>query len=170
VKKLRTNSILSSILMILVGIFLFVYPGRTLDLAVRIVGIALLVLGAVGILSYVLGGKKDGGAAALTAPVLAAAAGLVLLIAPGFVLSILPFVAGVLIVITGASRLLEALTLRRRGGSGAPLAILLSVVTILLGIVIIFNPFKTLSLLVKVLGVIVIYTGVSGLLIAAKAK
>lgn len=167
-KRSKMNAIVSMIIMIAVGVFLLIRPGDTLTTAVRIIGIALLVLGAVGIASQLVK-KDDRSVISLIISAVEAVIGIIIIASPAFVVSLFPIIVGVIIALYGLSDLLAALNMKKADNGGWKLALILSVITIILGIVLFANPFKTMSTLVRIIGVVLVYKGVTGLIIRLKA-
>ena len=85
--------------------------------------------------------------------------------APYSVERLFPTVAGIVIIANGIMNLLNAMELRG-SGSGWKYSAGMAVVTVLLGIMVLMRPFSTMATLVRVIGIIVIYNGISGLMMA----
>jgi uncharacterized membrane protein HdeD (DUF308 family) len=79
----------------------------------------------------------------------------VFLLLASVIVSILPFLLGLVIAINGVSQLVMALNSKRFGW------ILYSAVVLLAGIILIFNPFKSFIVLFQVFGFILIFMGLS---------
>ena len=82
-EKFGKNNVLLSVLMVLLGLVLFIWPGKTLTLAANILGIALLV-GAVvmGVSWYRDRDKAQGGLASLATAILCLLLGLIVSVLP----------------------------------------------------------------------------------------
>ena len=167
-KKTKINMIVSMLIMIAVGIFLLIRPGDTLTTAVRIFGIALLVLGAVGVVSQLLQ-KDDRSVISLIISAVEAVVGIIIIASPAFVVSLFPIVVGVIVALYGLSDLITALNMKKADIGSWKLALILAVITIILGVILFANPFKTMSTLVRIIGVVLVYKGVTGLFIRLKA-
>ena len=111
-KKTKINMIVSMLIMIAVGIFLLIRPGDTLTTAVRIFGIALLVLGAVGVVSQLLQ-KDDRSVISLIISAVEAVVGIIIIASPAFVVSLFPIVVGVIVALYGLSDLITALNMKK---------------------------------------------------------
>ena len=75
------------------------------------------------------------------------------------ILSIIPFFLGLLVVVNGLSQLLQALNTPKRKG----LWLIFSCIMLIAGLVLMFNPFKTLLVVCQVFGVLLIFNGLSEL-------
>ena len=156
-----------SILMIVIGLVLVVWPGHVMTTAIRVLGFALLAGGGILIFSWYRGRERGSDPLTLSEGIMLALVGLFVLLAPGMIISIIPFAVGGIVIINGIINLSQALDQRRYDFSGWVFALALAILTILLGGLIILNPFSTMEMLVVAIGVIVIYNGVSNLLIEA---
>lgn len=166
-KKTKLYPIVSMLILIVLGIVLIVHPGETLDLAVRLIGAALLLIGAFTVVGQILK-KEDRDYLTLCLGAVEAVAGIIVLASPRFVVSLFPVIVGIIVALYGVSDLVAAIRLRRSGANDV-WALVLAGVTVLLGVILIFAPFKTMTVLVRVIGFILVYKGVTGLLIRLKA-
>lgn len=159
------HGILLSILMIVIGLLLALWPGHVMTTALTILGIALLIGGALLIYSWYNGRNNDASVITLAEGIVFVVAGLVVLIAPRFLISIVPFAIGALITLNGIFNLAQALDQRKSNYHRWKASLVMAVLTIVLGLLIVLNPFSTMEMLVVAIGVIIIYNGVSNLLI-----
>lgn len=156
-----------------VGLYLIINPGEAWKTAVLILGIALTACGAVAILVSVFMYRKENQkkrALGITAAgVIALAAGLFILIMGAARLEgILSKVAGVLIAFSGILNLVKAFDSKKAGSKGWPVLLGLSILTIALGVVVFTGlfGFSAVHSVVVVLGIILIYNGVLGIISA----
>ena len=159
------HGILLSILMIVIGLLLALWPGHVMTTALTILGIALLIGGALLIYSWYSGRNNNGSVITLAEGIVLVIAGLVVLVSPRFLISIVPFVIGALITLNGIFNLAQSLDQRKSNYHRWKASMVMAVLTIGLGLLIVFNPFSTMEMLVVAIGVIIIYNGVSNLLI-----
>ena len=166
-KREKYTSISAMIVLLILGIILASHPGSVLKTVARLMGVALIIAGAV----YLLGWRKDRDRSVIRAggAVLEILAGLILLAAPAFVLSLFPVLAGVVIVLYGIADVLSALSIRRNGGRWKT-SLLLAVITVALGLLLLANPFSTMAILVRVLGLVLIYKSVTGIFIELQLR
>ena len=64
----------------------------------------------------------------------------------------------------------DALTLRKNKSPRATAALLLGIITILLGAVLVVNPFSAFTTVVRIIGLVLIYDGVSDLWITSQVS
>lgn len=155
-------------IMLVVGIIFLIYPGGTLITATRILGIALLLMGAVGIVLPLLR-KEDMSTPDVIVSAVEAIAGIIVLASPSFVISLYPVIVGIIIALYGLSDVMTALHMKQVDIGSWKTALILAVITVVLGVVVLVNPFKTMSVLVRIVGIVLIYKGITGLFIQLKA-
>ena len=169
-KYTRNNKALS-IVMVALGLVLFLWPGKTLELAARILGIALLV-GAVvcGVSWYRDRHKANAGYGTLALGIVCLVAGIIVLAAPRGVITLLPKLVGLAVVVNGVLNLAQALELRRMGGSSWTSSLVMAVLTIVAGLFLMFFAFGAMKAAVMVIGAISVYNGASNLWIESRYR
>ncbi len=170
-ERFSRNNVLLSILMVVLGLVLFIWPGKTLTLAARILGIALLVGAAVSGFSWYREKDRSGASyTSLAIAILCLVAGLIVLIAPKGVVTLLPKLIGIVILVNGVINLAQALELRKEGQSSWTSSMVMAVLTILLGGFLVFFAFGAMKAAVMVIGGVFVYNGVSNLWIESRYK
>lgn len=159
------HGVLLSILMIVIGLLLALWPGHVMTTALTILGIALIVGGALMVYSWYSGRARNSSVITLSEGIVMAIVGLVVLVMPRFLISIIPFVVGIFITLNGIFNLAQSLDQRRWNYSRWTMSLAVAILTIVLGVLIVLNPFSTMESLVMAIGIIIIYNGVSNLLI-----
>ena len=160
----KLTQILYLIILIVLGAVLVIYPGDTLTIGVKVLGAGLLISAIVAIVSLLI--RKDQIEMAVfpwVGAVVTAIAGLVVLLNPELVISVFPIIAGAGILLYGASGLFKAMNYRKGGFGGWKMALVFALITILFGILIVANPFKTATIIVRLIGIILMYNSVSGI-------
>ena len=89
------------------------------------------------------------------------------LLDPEFVTALFPIIFGVVIMLNGALNIWQAVTLKKEEKNWLS-HFLLAVLTFGLGIFIFANPFQTIQVLLKAIGVILMFDGISNIWTAAK--
>ena len=165
-KSLAQNHVVTGLILIVFGIVLLIWPGSTLDIVCKIVGAAILIAGIVGVAEGLAGKRKDSAAVAnFAGNVAAVVIGILLIVFSGAIVSVLPFILGLLMVIYSAVEIF--LSLKAEGGIQTG-RLIISVIELILGIVIMANPFSTIALLVRILGIGIIITGITQLMDKAR--
>ena len=164
---MKNSSVLSLVIMLLAGIFFLIFPGGSLHLAIRILGIGLILAGVIGAVNQV-GKKVDKSDIKLLCYVAEILAGIVILAAPSFVLKAFPFIAGLIILVLGIVDVVRAVQVLLETVDGWKTSVALAALTVIVGIIIMINPFGSMKLLVRVIGAILIDQAVTGILVSRK--
>ena len=80
--------------------------------------------------------------------------GIIIIVKPNTVASIIPLLLGIWMLINGVTKLSYALTLNKNKNAAG--SIIISILIIVLGILLVFNPFAGAKTLVQILGVTII--------------
>ena len=99
---------------------------------------------------------------------LMAVAGLVLLIWPGLLVNLIPVAGGIGILVHGVTNLFKALELKKAGYSAWVTPLVLAVLSILGGIFILSNPMGMIKSIFRVIGIVLIYNGLTSLYISSR--
>ena len=161
-KELKWEAILTGVLYILLGIVALVIPETMQKTLGYLIGIVLIVAGLISIICYLLRDARENYyhnefVFGLVGMVVGAA----VLYKVEVIISLIPFILGILVLFSGCSKLQDAIDLKRLGyGSWAGMLVV-AVINIILGILLICNPFKAAIVLFRVLGVGLILSGAS---------
>ena len=170
-EKVSRNNVLLSIVMVVLGLALFFWPGKTLELAARILGIALLIGAAVSAISWYRGRHRAGADyTSLAIAIVCLIVGLIVLCAPRGIITLLPKLIGIAVLLNGALNLAQALEMRRMGGVSWTSPMVMAVLTMLLGLFLILFAFSAMKVAVMVIGGIFVYNGVSNLWIESRYR
>ena len=161
-KELKWEAILTGVLYILLGIVALVIPETMQKTLGYLIGIVLIVAGLISIICYLLRDARENYyhnefVFGLVGMVVGAA----VLYKVEVIISLIPFILGILVLFSGCSKLQDAIDLKRLSyGSWAGMLVM-AAINIILGIVLICNPFKAAIVLFRVLGVGLILSGAS---------
>lgn len=170
-ERLLGGNRLASIVMAVFGLVLLLWPRRTLELAAKVIGIGLLAAGVVaGIGWYRNRHSVRNSAMNMTQAILCLGAGLFVLFASRFIVSILPTAVGIMILVNGVVNLSQSLALKNAGGMPWKGPLVLAALTIALGALIVLNPFSAAAMTVAAIGAVLVYNGVSNLVIDARYR
>lgn len=156
-KKDKLIEFLVSLVLVIFGVILVIWPEKSLDVVAKGLSVAAVCIGIGLLISYLFRREiRPISQWKLMLGVILVLAGMFLLPRLQIVLSVVPFVLGVLVVCSGIAKLLHGLEYRRMGYPGWWAAILFAVCAIILGGIVVVNPFKTIKLAIRVVGVILI--------------
>ena len=156
VKKIYYTSLISSVIMCILGICLLVKPDFILNTVSTVIGIIILIPGVVALIDYF----KTKYSANLVVGVVACIIGILFIFNPKFISSILPFILGVYFIINGISKLQYGIELRKNKIDNYMAIIVTSILILICGILSIVNPFGGALALTQVLGIfMIVYSG-----------
>ena len=167
VKKLKWNLVLMSLLYLGLGIFLVMKPGTALNIVCYALGGVVLACAAVQLVRYfVVERGVFQSQLTLISGLVCLALGAFLIIRSDVVVRVLPIVFGLFVIFDSLGRIQNALELRRCEYSSWKIFLLLAVLSVVLGIVMVVDPFGTMETLVMAIGIILIIEGAINLLSA----
>lgn len=166
-KQMKLEFLLSSVLCILLGIVLIIWGERILTLIGSALGVILLLVGIIYLGSFFLAAMSNGISALIGATL--CLIGIWILIQPEVIVSIVPIVFGVLLILHGVKALSVAFESRKYGYSNWMISALLAALSILLGIFCIVYAFGLMKLTTVIIGIALIYNGVSNIWVASRA-
>jgi len=156
----QNGKLTPSMTYVILGIILVLFPRLSTELVCILAGAVLVIYGAVTLIGFFAGRRESGGF--MLEPllgVLAVVVGGFLLAHPGFILSVIPFILGVYILLDGAVNLKRGLDMRTYGYAGWTTTLTMSVISLILGAAIVWNPFKAGINLWRIIGAVFIYQG-----------
>ena len=166
-KEMRADFLLSSVLCVILGIVLIIWSERTLNLIGRVFAALLIVIGAVYLIGYFVNGLKKN---------LSGIAGAVLLligiwnmISPGVVVSVIPIIIGVILIYHGLKQVLLSMESKKYNNSKWGIGLLFAVISIVFGAISICNAFGIMELTTVIIGIALIYNGVSNIWVSWQA-
>ena len=162
-KRYRNWSIGLSAGMALLGLVLILWPETSAITVCWLLGALCLALGVCQIARYCrLGALGVLFRFDLGGGILGVLAGLLLLLHPAGALMVLPVIGGFYILVEGVFTLQAAVELRRFGLPRWGLTLGLGILDLLLGFLLILDPFEGAAALMVYLGISLLITGVSG--------
>ena len=166
-KKLKWNLILMSLLYLGLGFFLLLVPGTALNVVCYALGAVVLICAVVQLVRY-FAVERGVFQSQLTliSGLVCLALGAFLIIRSDIVVRILPIVFGLFVIFDSLGRIQNALELRRCNYESWKGFLALALLSVVLGVVMIMNPFGTMETLVMAIGVILIVEGTLNLLSA----
>lgn len=151
-KKIYATSLVSSIVMFILGVFLLVRPDFIINIVSTIIGLVILVPGIISLMDYF----KTKYTANLVIGVIAGVVGIVFIFNSKLVSSILPFVLGIYFIINGISKLQYSFELRKNNVVNYMPSIVTALLILLCGVLMIINPFGGALAITQVLGIFMI--------------
>ncbi len=157
IKKCGVNSAVISILLIVLSLFLIFKPVSTLSFLIIAFGIIIVINGLIHIISYF--SIKDDFRAfnfELIQGIISIIIGFVFILQTQVVSSFLPFIVGLWIIIESIIKFQLALNLKDFDGTNWVMMIVLSIITAILGVIILLNPFATAITVTAISGIMLL--------------
>jgi|GEM_PF-708102 len=162
----KWQDLCASLVLFAGGVIMLVKPKLTLEVMASAVGVLLIIVGLIFMLAYFVRRKSQIIGYDLILGIVITALGIFVCIRTGFVVSILPVIFGICIGISGLLKLQRGLDLKRMKINSWGYIIILALASILLGTIVILNPFSTAVWLMRLIGISFIYCGVTDFITA----
>jgi uncharacterized membrane protein HdeD (DUF308 family) len=164
--KQKTSSIIIAILSVILGVVLIIYKNTAANWFVKVIGILMIVAAIYYTISFFTRASKDSiSRTNLVVGILLLILGIWFLTSSNVVLQVVQLIIGVIIIMQGILDLQAALAMKDNENSNWGVSLCLALATIILGVLLIFLPFKTLDVLLVMLGIVLIFDGISDMYI-----
>ena len=162
-RRIRINFVLTAILPLILGILLITSPGAAMRTVFLLVGWTLVISGAASLLTALLSRGQPVGQGDLVLGLVQVATGLVVLMRPGFLMSLAGIVVGFVLLIHGIHDIQHARESKALGYEWK-ISMGVGIAAVVMGIIVMVNPFSTLETLLRIAGVFLLVDGVADLL------
>lgn len=153
---IRGNYITSAILIVL-GLLLTIRSDDTIVAISYLIGGSIIIIGVLALIKFVKNlGKSFDNSFEIIYGIITIVFGILILSNPKMVATIIPFVIGGWIVIKSSFKIAYAIELKNRGSLYWKSALITSIINALVGILIVFNPFKTSVIVFKIIGIAIL--------------
>lgn len=165
-KTVQNNALLQAILFIVLGLVLLLFPNITLIAIVICIGAIFAISGAISLAAYF---RKSSASykmsGALTTAIFCFVIAIVMFLFPVATASFFSVLFGAVLILCGIANMVRALSVRVVDTSLWIIGCALGALTIVGGILIIWNPFATSSLFVMILGALLVLNGITDLFV-----
>ena len=163
-KNMTVSFVFLSILYLILGVVLIIWPTIVMDIICYAFGAILLLYGVFAIYGFYRSENRKGGDfLGLFLGIVAAAVGAVMVIYPPLIQGVIPVILGLYIAIDGLLSLKRTMELQRMDYAHWNINMILSLVSAGLGIFVVFHPLLTEAALFRVIGIVLLYAGGSDL-------
>ncbi len=159
-KKFFRSSLITSIFLIVLG-FLLIFQSDAIIYSISyVIGGILVAIGVLAIIKFIQNtNNAQKSELDIVYGIVSVILGIIVIKNPTAIASIIPIILGISIIISSATKLQYAFELKANGNSLWKTTMVISIISTLCGIVLLFNPFKAISSFTKVVGIfIVIYS------------
>lgn len=155
-RKLLIPSIISSIMFIALGILVFMNPATTLELIAKIIGFTIIGLGIIGVFQYLKNRKDASFSLNLVYVITTIILGIIMIYRYQIVSSIIPIIIGIWICFRSFIKLRMAMLLKNMDNKAWVYILIISILSLALGIFLLFNPFEAALFIVKTAAILLI--------------
>ena len=164
IKKYSRYTILISLILIIISIFLIAKPSESLSAITIIIGAVITISGIVELISYFTSPKElKAFSLKLIIGVVLLALGIIVIVNASTINALFTAIIGIWIVIESIIKLQIAFNLRDLANSNWKVLVILSIITILVGVLIILNPFGTIVAVGRISGIMLLISEVINL-------
>ncbi len=154
--KFFKSTLISSIGLAILGVLLFFQSEITIVSISYVIGAILVAIGVLAILKFVNNMKKEvRDDMNLIYGIVTIILGIIVICNPKAIGSIIPLVIGIVIVLSSATKLQYGLELKKNKNDLWKSTVIISIITMIVGVVLIFNPFKGAEFIAKIMGVLI---------------
>lgn len=169
IRGLKVNYTASALACVVLGLVLLIWPGTTTQIVCMMLGSVLLVYGGIQILLYLVSKERNiVSQGMMLLGIIVAVIGVWILVRPEMIIMAVPVIVGILIAIHGIHNISQAITLKKEGYESWWIACLLGILTTALGAVLVYNPFTVMNTVVRLIGIFLIYDGLSDMWIISR--
>ncbi len=155
-KKFFASSLLTSITLLLLGLLLIFQSEVTIITISYIIGAILIALGILGIIKFIRSLNNDYKEELnIVYGVVTIILGILVIKNPHAIASVLPIVIGIGIVINSATKLQYAFELKTINNSLWKSTLIISIISTIFGVILLFNPFKGAVFITKIIGILI---------------
>ena len=168
-KVIKTNRMAGAFIWMILGVILLVWPESSMITLSKLIGLVLTVTGAGMVILYFW--NHDGMLTSffqLIFGVIIGAVGLWICFEPAQLVELIPTIFGIIVLINGLSDLSQTLTLGKQKYDRWWISLIIAVATLLLGFVLLFKPFGIAKFITRVIGLVLIFNGVSDLWVISR--
>jgi len=158
INKVFYTSLISGLLLILIGGFLLFSPDKTVKIIFYILGILIAVLGAIGILKFFtktdeVRNSKYGLAYGMVCLVVA----ILFVFFQDKTSKLFPYILGLFIIVNSAVKVEYVIKLKKANNKNWSVTLLILIFSVILGLLLIFNPLKEADFFIQLIGMILMF-------------
>lgn len=157
IKSIVKSSFFTSGVLILLGLLLFIKSDDTIVAISYIAGGIIIVLGILALISFFRKEDRDfTNSFDIIYGIITIVFGIFILSNPKMVASVIPFVIGLCVLVKSSFKIAYAIELKHLGNEIWKNALITSIISALVGVVMLFNPFRTSVIVFKIIGAAII--------------
>lgn len=166
IQDMKQNYFVNAVIMVVIGLVLIIWPQILGVVLCYLLGGALIVMGIIQLVGF-LRGERIGFyyKFSLLMGIVLILLGIWICTQPHIVLSIIPVVVGIIVILHGLMDIQYTLDIKKTGNTKWWIALLFAILTLVVGLLLVFNPFTAYEISMILLGVAMLYDGGSDLVL-----
>ena len=164
IKTVRKHMIISSILLLIMGIAFIVWPEKSAVLMARLVSVLIIAVGVFELVLFIIGKRKGvADVPAIITGTILTCLGIFLLIRSEAVLELFNIIFGIVILVIGIDHILQAVFIIRHVRTLWWISLIVGVAALGLGALIIVNPFSAVRTGMVLMGITMVLEALGGI-------
>lgn len=169
--KMKQSEMIIGIVFVVLGHVLLIWPGISVQVACRGIGVLMLVYGIIQIIAYIRNKEKNLAAHGMfTVGIVTVVLGTWIALKPETVIAALPIITGIIIALHGVQNIVQAVALKKQAYQNWWAAAVIGLITAVFGIILFCNPFAAVETLIRVIGIFMICDGGSNVWIQSRIQ
>lgn len=165
-RDIRKNYSVSSLITLILGIVLIVWPDLSGALMCYMLGGALILMGAIQLLIYLRGSREElSGKFKMMMGIILALLGIWICAKPEIVLGLIPAVLGIVLLMHAVQDLSYTIQIKNAGVERWWVALIATLITFVLAVFLIMHPFLAFEMAMIYIGIGLVYNGISDLVL-----
>ncbi|MDE6219694.1 MAG: DUF308 domain-containing protein [Lachnospiraceae bacterium] len=166
IQDMKQNYFVNAIIMVVLGLVLVIWPHILGVMLCYLLGGALILMGVIQLVSF-LRGERIGFYSKfnMIMGIVLILLGIWICTQPRIVLSIIPVVVGIIVLLHGLMDIQYTLDIKRTGNTKWWIALIAAIITFVVGLLLILNPFTAYEITMVLLGIAMLYDGGSDLVL-----
>lgn len=160
IKKYLNFEINSSIIMLVIGLGLLLFPEFFTATVCYILGALAIAFSISSVIKYVVSPITF---FPLGYAIILFVIGIVLIVRHDSVISILPFVSGVFLLVNSIKEIMRALDYKKNYGQGWVSLLIPSLIMLVLGVILMAFPFGSVMLMLRIVGAALVYSAIENI-------
>lgn len=161
-KELKWDALLKGALYILLGVVAFLIPETMEKTLAYLIAVVLILAGAVSMICYLLRSARDNYYRNdFLYGLVGIALGIIVLYKIELIISLVPVILGIMVLISGCAKLQDVIDMKRMNSGNWIVLLVIAGIDVLFGTLLIANPFKAATILFRLIGLGLVFSGVT---------
>lgn len=163
-KKMKRLLAVNAIIYTIIGFIMILFPAFVNNFICYLIGILVSGFGLTMIMSYFNSGYTALAKGTLILGIAAAIFGVYILFNPEFFASIIPFMAGILILVEAIDKFKHSFELKKKNYNKWYVIFISAMIIFALALMLLLNPFESVKLTIRIFGIILLVDSLSDIL------